>query len=236
MKKFINKEKNKNMGKSYFLKGLLIFLALGYDGLQMVIDDLIFPGLKDISYFDRPWYALVTHWSFVILVWCLTIVFFYRWMSKQEGTTKINIRFDHDAIRLIPWAIASSLVLAVIGSMIFDSELPQIAREYRLFVRDHGSMGWLVALFQNLYYLVESALVVILLGLMQSAGEAWFKKTSIVWGSIGLCLTWGIFHLFHGLPSAIWITFTAALIGIFYVKSKKNVWACFCLVTLLFFI
>lgn len=226
----------KTSGITYFLKGLLVFLALGFDAIQIMIDDLIYPKLKGIPFFDKPWYALVTHWGFVIVVWTLALIYFYKWIHRQSETTKMNLKMTRQSMWLIPVAIVCSVLLAVIDGMMFGSELPQILREYRLFVRDHGSMGHLVAVFQNVYYVIESGLVVMLLGLMQSAGEVWFKKENIPWGSIGLCLTWGIVHIVHGLPAAIWITFTAGLLGLFYVKSKKNVWASFIFILLMFFI
>lgn len=95
-------------------------------------------------------------------------------------------------------------------------------------------MGIWVALVQNIYYIVEAVLVVLLVALMQSAGEVWFKKPSLPYGGIGLMLTWGLGHLTHGLQSGLYITAFSLVFGWLFVKAGKQWWPSFLFIWLVF--
>ncbi|MBO5303174.1 MAG: hypothetical protein J6A92_03905 [Lachnospiraceae bacterium] len=56
--------------------------------------------------------------------------------------------------------------------------------------------GWLKFIFQYIYYIFETALVLLILIFGQKACELWFHNTKIPYGGIIVALTWGIAHFF----------------------------------------
>jgi hypothetical protein len=86
----------------------------------------------------------------------------------------------------------------------------------------YGTQAWIVAIFQNLYYLVEYLLVVMMIAFFQRAGELWFKSSWFPWGGVGIALTWGMIHLVTNPQGALGVILWAVLLGIFFVLSKKS--------------
>ncbi len=221
------------------MNGLLIFLALAYDAIQRIFDELIFGDKMVASFFSNPWYIKVTHWGgFVILIWSLTVYLMYKWMMTDQDSIGINLKVNKNLKWLIPVAVMASFMMALLEQMMEPNILPQIYREYLSFVKVDESMAIVVSIFQNIYYMLETGLVILLIALMQKAGEKWFKMTRIPWGgSIGLTITWGgIAHLTHGGIATLWICLFAFLSGVFYLISKKSIWASYVFVLLIFVI
>lgn len=230
------KKDKRTSGLTYFLMGLLVFLGLAFDMVQRFIDELIYGELVAQRFFDSPWFILVTHWSFVVLGWGVVITLMVKWIRKQPEAKQLNFKLQKSLLYLLPFAIVAGIVVAYLELLIEPAVLPQISREYLSFISKHGSYGNIVSIAQNIYYVVESGMIICLLALMQSAGERWFKYSKIPYCSIGLTLTWGIAHLTHGGIATIWICLVALLMGGFYVISNKNVWASYLFVLLIFVI
>jgi len=228
--------KTKTSGLNCFLKGLLCFFALGYDFLQGFIDKLIFGDAVADNFFDSPWFVLVTHWIFVIIVWTITAFLLIKWINKNSNQQLLQLKWNSSLTYLIPCAIIASVALAYLEQLIDPAMIPQIYREFLNFKADHGSMGIVVSVAQNVYYVVESCLVLLLIILMQLAGESWFKKRNIPWGAIGLLLTWGLGHLTHGGLATLWICMFALFAGVFYLLAKRHVVPSYIIILLIFII
>lgn len=230
------KEKGNISGIQYFLLGLLVFLMLGMDMFIMGLDQWLWGDLFNIDdFFVSPWYVLVVHWSIVTILWTVGAMIFLLWFRKRKLIEKvISLRWSSKVIPLLIVAFISSFLFAVLEFWINGESIPQIYREYENFKLEHGFMGIWVALVQNIYYIVEAVLVVLLVALMQSAGEVWFKKPSLPYGGIGLMLTWGLGHLTHGLQSGLYITAFSLVFGWLFVKAGKQWWPSFLFIWLVF--
>ena len=157
-------------------------------------------------------------------------------MKKNVVEEVISIKWNNNLVYLLIIAAVGSISLTIIESLIFSDSLPQFFREYQNFVQYHGTIGLIPWIFQNIYYVIESMLVVLLLALMQRAGEIWFKNDRFPYGGIGLLLTWGISHLIHGLISGLWICAFSLVFGWIFIKAKKCWWPSLLFVWLMFFI
>lgn len=226
--------KKQTSGLTYFLMALLVFLGLAFDAIQRLIDTLIYGDLVAERIWDSPWYVLVTHWSFVIVVWGITVFLMVRWIKKSGHVDIVKMKWSPSIMKLTICAIIAGVLLTLIEQIMDPITLPQIYSEYLSFKAQHGDMGLLVSLFQTIYYLFETAMVMTLIILMQLAGQAWFKKQSIPWGSIGLAITWGIAHLTHGGIATIWISLFALMAGAFYLLSKRHLIPSYIFVLLIF--
>lgn len=220
----------------FFLLGLLVFLVLGMDMFVMVLDQWLWGNLLKIDdFFASPWYVIITHWSIVILLWAVGAGLFFAWLRKKGALKSvISVRWSSKGVPLLIVAVVMSFFFAVIESVMMDGNLPQIYNEYQSFARDYGSMGLFVALNQNIYYIVEAVLVVLLVALMQRAGEIWFKKPNLPYGGVGLMVTWGLSHLMHGLADGLYITAFALVFGWLFVKAGKHWWPSLLFVWLMF--
>jgi len=109
-----------------------------------------------------------------------------------------------------------------------------VVREYRGFERRYGELGALVTCFQFLYYLLESVMVVLILGLWQRAGGIWTGITNVPWGGLGLTLTWGAAHFLSHSAGALTVVVTAFVFGFAFLGVRTSalpavglVWAMF---------
>lgn len=232
------KEKMNISGMQYFLLGLLVFLILGMDMFVMVLDQWLWGDLFNLDdYFASPWYVLVVHWSIVIVLWAAGAMGLWVWLKKKHRLKDVvSLRWSPNVIPLMLVAFLMSFVFALLDFWLSGESIPQIYGEYRSFIREYGSIGVWVALVQNVYYILEAILVVLLVALMQRAGEVWFKKPNLPYGGIGLMLTWGLGHLTHGLQSGLYITAFALVFGWLFVKADKQWWPSLLFIWLLFVI
>ncbi len=218
--------------------GLLVFLILGMDMFVMILDQWLWGDMFNLNdFFTSPWYVLVVHWSIVIVLWVVGAAILLAWLRKREMFEKvISLRWSSDVVPLLIVAFVMSFLFALVDVWLNGESIPQIYREYQNFRLEHGSMSAWVALVQNIYYIVEAVLVVLLVALMQRAGELWFKKPNLPYGGIGLMLTWGLGHLTHGLQSGLYITAFSLVFGWLFVKADKQWWPSLLFIWLLFVI
>lgn len=204
----------------------------------MIFDQWLWGDMFNLNdFFTSPWYVLVIHWSIVIVLWVVGAAILLAWLRKREMFEKvISLRWSSDVLPLLIVAFVMSFLFALVDVWLNEESIPQIYREYQNFRLEHGSMSLWVALVQNIYYIVEAVLVVLLVALMQRAGEVWFKKPNLPYGGIGLMLTWGLGHLTHGLQSGLYITAFSLVFGWLFVKADKQWWPSLLFIWLLFVI
>jgi hypothetical protein len=211
----------------YALIALIIFSLLGLEFPMLFLSRLV-DGRPASQAFSWPmnWYGAVFHWTVTILIWAAGAVGVYLW-AKKKGVLMDLIRFDFKSRDGIWLVIGILFVIAyeLIYSRLAGLAMPQIWREYRGFQNIYGGQAWVVAIFQNLYYLVEYLLVVMMIAFFQRAGELWFKASWFAWGGVGIALTWGMIHLVTNPQGALGVILWAVLLGIIFVLSKKNFFA-----------
>ena len=172
-----------------------------------------------------------------MLIWAAGAAVIYRW-AKKNGLLPELFRTDfhqRDALFL-----AAGILVVVIYelalSRVLGLSMPQIWREYRGFQIMYDRQAWTVTVFQNLYYLVEYVLVVMMIAFFQHGGELWLKPAWFPWGGFGLALTWGTMHLATNPQGAVWVIVFGVLLGLFFILSRKSFLAAWILGVLAFFL
>jgi hypothetical protein len=169
---------------TYALIALIIFSLLGLEFPMLFLSRLV-DGRPASQAFSWPmnWYGAVFHWTVTILIWAAGAVGVFLW-TKKKGVLPDLIRFEFKSRDGIWLVIGILFVIAyeLIYSWLAGLSIPQIGREYRGFQNLYGTQAWIVAIFQNLYYLVEYLLVVMMIAFFQRAGELWFKSSWFPWG------------------------------------------------------
>jgi hypothetical protein len=210
----------------YILHALIVFGFLGLEFAVFLVSHLI-DGRSIQQLFSWPihWYGAVAHWVLTMLVWGTGIFLYYRWAKKRALIpTLIQFNFSKREGIVLGCGVLFVVIYTVIYSQITGAVIPQVYREYTGFQRMYGEQAWIASIFQNLYYLVEFTLVIIMVAFFQRAGELWFKKEWIPWGSLGLFVTWGSIHLLSHPQGALGVMIWSLVPGIAFVAAKKSFW------------
>ena len=212
-----------DQGLTYFLIGMLLFALLGVEFLVFFLTSMVDGQTTLVMGWPENWYAVLFHWSVTILLWLAGAFIFYRW-AKKRGVLDDLVRCQINRQDLV-WMAASVVFVSIYGfgtARLNGLVFPQLWREYTGFRAMYGGQAWLASIFQNLYYLVEFVLVVLLAASFQRAGELWFKRVVFPWGSLGLLLTWGAIHFFTNPQGAMGVLVWSVLIGIVFLFTKKG--------------
>jgi hypothetical protein len=221
----------------YFIHAFIVFALLGSEFLVMALNRII-DGRDMSQLFSWPinWYAVVFHWAVTILIWGVGALIFIRWAkNKKVFSELINFTLDKRGILLLILGSAFVVIYSLIQANIAGHTIPQIYREFLGFKNMYGDKALIVSLFQNVYYVFEFVLVIIMIAFFQKTGEMWFKINKIPWGSLGLMLTWGSIHFVTNPDGALGVMIFSVLAGIIYVLGKKSFYPLY-LVLLLGFI
>ena len=95
-------------------------------------------------------------------------------------------------------------------------------------------------IFQYSYYIVETALFLLIIVFGQKAIEIWTKKPNIPWGGIICGLTWGISHIisrgFFDPINGISSTVAGFLFGAAYLLVNRDIKKAYVVLLLMFVI
>jgi len=208
----------------YLLIALIIFSFLGLEFPVFFISRLV-DGRAASQAFSWPvnWFGAIFHWTVTIILWAAGAWMVYLWAKRkgvQADVLRVNIN-QRDLV-LLAIGVAFVIVYELVYTRLTGLRIPQIWREYLGFQSMYGSQAWVVLLFQNLYYMMEFVMVVLMLAFFQRAGELWSKLTWFPWGGIGIALTWGMIHLVTNPQGALGVIVWSLVLGILFLFSKKN--------------
>ena len=217
-------------GWMYVLLALLIFMLLGMDALGFVVGSILDgQSLSDAAMPFVHWYARAGTNLFSTALWVGSVLLIIRWAKRRGVWSELfGSRFDNRAFWYFGLGVIV-LIFAIRFDTPQDSVWLRVVHEYAVFEQQYPGYGIAVTLMQHLYYVVESAMVVLLLAAWQRAGEVWSQKTAIPWGGVGLALTWGLAH-------GVWGLLPSLLLGLIFVGVRKNVFLTLAAVLTLFIV
>lgn len=231
------KKEKKTTGGSFFSMAMLCYLGLGFDAIAILIDILLFGELAQKGFDHYTWYMKLWHSGIVILVWGFVIGYMLKRLQKRNLLTEVvNPSMNKAVIVPILFAITISSIFTRLEQIFSPSTIPQIIGEYHRFQEAYSEYALILSIAQNIYYVFEVGLVVLLLALMQKAGEEWFRNQKLPFGAVGLALTWGIGHIMHGGWAALWVMSFSLVAGLFFTLCKKNCWATYIFIIFIFII
>lgn len=224
--------------RTYISKGLLVFAFLGFEFLLLALEYMIFdlPRGAEFNLWNPLWYRTVIHWSLTILLWSIGCIYFYKWSKKNDVLQDLfSFQFHKKTAVLSVITILLCLGLNYLVDVKLEGSktFPQVYGEFKHFKEMYGNKAVVMSVFQNLYYVAESLLVVWIVAFMQKAGEIWTHR-KFVWGALGLTLTWGIIHFLSHPVGALFTTAGAFIFGAFYLMTKKSLYPVFLFILLTF--
>jgi hypothetical protein len=223
---------------TYLMIALVFFAILGCEYPVFFIDRIIDGrNISDLFSWAIHWYGAVAHWTITIALWGGASVVFYLYLKKNKRFLEL-FKFKIDKFALLTLIIVLILVITdgIIEAIADNLAFPQLLSEYYGFKSMYGTFAWLVSIFQNIYYLFESIVVLVMIACFQKAGDLWFRKTHFPWASIGLAFTWGAIHFLSHPAGAMGVFIWSILPGLVYVLSKKSFYATFAVLFLAFII
>ncbi len=164
----------------------LALYAFGGIGLEVLLAFFIEPMLYGAQMRDWNVVQNILHWTFTCILWGTVGVWLIRYAKKKF---QFDILEKGNVMKLWQWiAVVLFVVLSLVISYI-DWNGSKVIREFY-------ANGWLKFIFQYIYYVFETFLVMLILIFGQKAFELWFRNNKIPYGGIIVAITWGIAHFF----------------------------------------
>jgi hypothetical protein len=204
--------KQKREALEYLGYALYAFAGLGLELLLVgVIEPMIFGGVGSNNYTTIQH---IIHWILTIICWGGMAFFLIN-----DAKKKLDFNVISDG-KPTPKGLIVSIILAIacIVMNAFDWGIMKVIGEFQ-------SKGLLLFLFQYIYYWFEVLLVVLILVFGQKLGETLMGKvSSIPWGGITLCCTWGAMHILTqgSLYVGMGIMVFSLIYGAIYLLLNRN--------------
>lgn len=208
-----------------FASLLLEFLALAAEAF--------FYGNADF----REWSLGQTllHWTATCVLWGFAAYLLYLG-AKKRGFDLLAIK-EKPTIRNLGIVFLGLCFCIVVSFISWDFVFKPIA-EWNSKRNTFGSGGAVAFMFQYLYYLVESVLILLVVCFGQKFGETVFrfKNTALIpWGGFICGLTWGLGHVFsQNLATGLQLWLITVFYGIAYILLRKNVKYTYVAIALMF--
>lgn len=216
--------KNKNrffQGLDFLSYGLEIFGFIGFELLLAYVIEFNIYGCSDWR--EYTMLQNIVHWGLTCAVWIFGIWYVVREAAKKSDVDLFK-NFKENSLRkgakemsVLQWGLLiTGTVLCLISTWI-DWNGSKVLAELK-------SKGLLFPV-QYFYYLVEVAMVLLIIVFGQYAFQKWFKNDKIPYGGILVALTWGLGHwLTKGsLAMGIYTAIGGFVFGGAYLLTNRNI-------------
>ena len=194
------KKDKKITGGNYLAFGLYAFLGLGMEVVILGVEQVFYANSMN----EMTTVQNIIHWILTSIVWGGFVVGLSRY-SKQNY--QFNIIGERQRLPMMNWVLALSIAALCIASNAWSWGTLKLIGEFT-------KKGLLLFVFQYIYYLFETLLVLSVIVYGQKAGEMWFRKSKIPWGGLLVGLTWGLVHALT--KGSLFVGLEAMLSGILY--------------------
>ena len=232
----LRNDKNTNHKKGKYLD--LALYAFGGLGLEVVI--MMIEGMLHGNNNYREWgmSGAVLHWVITCIVWGSMSYLLYS-QARKGGFDLLKYKEKPTNLALVRVFLLICICLGI-SYVSWGGEFKVIG-EFSSKINTYGQMGWIAYIFQYIYYLFETVLVLLIIAFGQQYGELTFRLKSkwssrIPWGGIICGISWGIVHMLTkgSLSTGLVAAFCSILYGITYLLVKKNVRYAYLMITLMF--
>ncbi|SJZ61547.1 hypothetical protein SAMN02745116_00913 [Pilibacter termitis] len=212
-------------GVSFLLLSVLVFFGLA---LEAVVGFGVEPPLYGRAMDEWSIVQMILHWLITSFLWGMVSFLLLRYSLKKWGLDLLNQRERLSKSQWI-FALVALAICIVVGFWDWQGFKPAIELAHN---------GGVKFIFQYVYYVFETVLVLLMVAFGQEAGESIFSKTGkIPWGGIVTAILWGLPHILtKGSISAGIVAVDALLFGVIYLFTRKNTYVSYLLIFLGFVI
>lgn len=205
----------------YFILSLLVVVGLSGEEFVLLIENNIY-SLPAGQWGNKE---CILHWVFTSIIWgCVGLV------CVQFAKRRDNFRlFERgETIKKWQWIVVLLLLVFSVAVSCFAWNGWKVLIEFY-----HN--GWLKFIFQYIYYIFETWMIMLILTFSQKAFELWFHHENIPYGGVVLSLTWGAVHILtQEFMTGIYCMFFAMLYGIVYLLLNKDFKKSYIIIFLMF--
>ena len=205
----------KETGWKYLLLALGAFLGLALEVIHAYgWEPLVYGG---ISYRDYAVWQAALHSIITCLTWLGAAYLLIRVAQNRLGFEIFEKSGKMKFLQII--AVCLSVILSIVMSYL-DWDGFKVVKEFQ-------SNGWLRFIFQYIYYIVETAMFLLIIVFGQKAFDLWTKKKNVPWGGIVCGLTWGISHVisrgFFDIGNGIFSMINGFMFGAAYLLTNRDI-------------
>ena len=148
----------------------------------------------------------------------------YNLFQTPENTNKTGV-----------WvSVFLVFVVTAMMFMIWEGFKPWL--EYQKKIALLGEFGWISFILQNIYYVFEMLLALIMVAFGQHALDTITLKRNIPWGGFILGVMWGLPHIFTKNMLSGWLFFLVlgVILGLPYILTNRNAKLAWLFMTVMF--
>lgn len=208
----IGKKKKEVTGMDFMWLALTAFGGLG---LEMLYAYLLEPLVYGCEMKDWNTPQTLVHWTITCITWGL-VAWYTVCAAKKD--CKFFIFEKAEPVKMWQWAAVIFCVVFVLYTTWMDWGGSKVLAEFH-------SRGLLKFIFQYIYYLFETVLVMLIIVYGQKAFEKWFHRENIPYGGILAAFTWGMAHwLTKGsFFAGVFTAFGGFCFGVVYLLLNRNI-------------
>ena len=202
------------------------FLSFCGLGLEVLIMFEIEPRLYGVEVNAWSESQYIMHWIFTCIVWIIVGALLLVLTKKKMKFDPLSIK---SSVKLLPAILSFVLFLGMLIISYLGWNGLKILKEL-------NNLGLARFIFQYIYYVVETLLVILIIVFAQKAGELWFKNPLIPYGGIFVALTWGLVHMLTkgDVLTGIIVAIGGLIFGSMYILMGKDLRKAFPLICLAF--
>ena len=200
---------------SYLYLALYAFALVGFEIVLLAVEPVL--GLPPASFL-----AQIVHWALTIVIWVVGVIGLTAWALRRTDFTLRGKAAPRTST--LRWLVVTVLVVATLAAqwVLQGGVFPPVA-EHTAFSERFGHAGTAAWLVQVAYYCAEVAVIVLIIGFGQRAGDRWFRRQWVPWGGIMLAMTWGLVHfLTQDAATGIYGVALSLVMGTVYTFTGKS--------------
>ncbi len=210
-------------GWDYLCLALYAFAGLG---MEVVLGLWLEPLLYGAQMNEWTVAENILHWIMTCIVWgCVA----YGLIVVAKKKYDFDIFAKAEKMKTWQWIATICCVIFALVTSYIDWNGFKVVKEFY-------ANGWLKFIFQYIYYVFETALIVLIIVFAQKAFDKWIKNRNIPYGGIIAGLTWGLAHIFTKASISVGLLsmLGAFLYGAAYLLVNRDIKKTFILVFIMF--
>ena len=218
-------ESKKVSGLSFFLLALCAFAGIATEMIHVLFT---MPVIFGASGDDWTTAQSIIHWIITCITWG-----FITFVLVRVADRKFQFNLFAKSDKVKPW----QWITVVVGVVFTLAVSYKNWNGFKVVMEYHNN-GWLLFIFQYIYYLVETALFTLIIVFGQKAFEIWFKKENFPYGGVLVALTWGLAHVLTkgSLQIGLFGALSGFLFGTAYLLVNRDIKKTFVILFIMFII
>lgn len=203
----------------------LALYAFGGIGLEVLLAFVLEPMLYGAQMGEWTVLQNILHWIFTCVLWGTVGVWLIIYAKRKF---QFDLLAKGNSMKAWQW-------LAVIFFVALSLVISYIDWNGSKVIREFYANGWLKFIFQYIYYVFETFLIMLILIFGQRAFELWFHNDKIPYGGIIVAITWGIAHFFtKDIVTGILCMISGFAFGSVYLLVNRDVRKAFPILFIMF--